>query len=64
MALDRETKNTQIEFFKWFGFKSEIYTFDPNYFGGVIPYGSKIVPSIVLRDKDKELKARKHVVTD
>ncbi len=61
MALDRATKTTQVEFFKWFGFKSEIYNFEPDFFGGVIPYGTKTLPSIVLRDKDS--KAHKHVVT-
>lgn len=60
MSLDKATKTTQVEFFRWFGFKSHIYNIEAEYFGGVIPYGTKNLPCIVIKDKDS--KARKHVV--
>lgn len=61
MSMDRQAKATLIEFYKWFGFRSEVYSFQASQFGGVIPYiGKKYkVPCLVL--KDSESSAKTHV---
>lgn len=53
MSLDKTTQSTLVEFYRWFGFKSEILRVNPANFGGVIPYlGKRLkIPCIVLKDE-------------